>query len=171
MEGSQTYHLNKIWKWLLVGTGILGVVFLAWMVWLSFSQDISGFDNEAILALLFFLLLLLELIYEGTQSRIVVTKDELVYYQPRFCLVCKWEDLTGLFSPRTDITLKFSKADISYGKLVAYSLRLLGPWHRLVPLTPYLSRENRLEIGRYISPHIDGLSEVDKNILKYALGI
>ena len=169
MESENTFHLNKSWIIPMFALDILGFVFSTGIGILSYLQNGHRLSLVEVGVTVFFALLGLELIDERLRSRIEIYPTEIIYYQPRFTLVCRWQDLTGLLVSRAGIALKFSDSDILSGGLILSGLRLIGPWHQSIPLTPYISRENREQIRTVITPYLAKLPETDRRIFEYVL--
>lgn len=148
---------------------ILGFVVSTGIAILTFIQNGYRLGVTDIIGSLFFALLGLELIDERLRSRIEISETEIVYYQPRFTLACKWENFEGLVRSVYGIALKFSESEILSGRLIVLGLSLVGPWERLIPITPYLSLENKQQIREVVLHHAYRFSTSGKNMLAHLL--
>jgi hypothetical protein len=170
MENDKTYFLNKSWNTPMLVLDIVGFIFFTGLAVLTFIQDGQRLGIIDIGTTVFFALLGLELIDERLHSRIEISVTEIVYYQPRFSLACNWRDLVGFLNSGYGTALIFSDSEILSGGLILFGLRLMGPWHRMIPITPYLTRENRGQIYEIVSSHLGKLSDSNKAILKRRVG-
>ena len=169
MESENTFYLNKSWIMPMFALDIIGFVCFTGIGILTYLQNGHRLNPVDVGVTVFFALLGLELIDERLRSRIEIYPTEIIYHQPRFSLVCRWQDLTGLLVSRSGLALKFSDSDILSGGLILSGLRLIGPWHQSIPLTPYISRENREQLQTIIAPYLTKLNETDRRIFEYVL--
>ena len=162
MNDEHIYYLNGFWKWSLIIIGVLADAVFGWLYLLSIFVGGQKFDASDFLFFFAFMLLGAELIYEGARSRVILNDAAITYYQPRFTLICKWENFSGLLPNQPGLTFVFSRAEIRSGKWLATLLRLIGPWHRAVPVGAYLTREMFAYLRETIWPQIQKLELPEK---------
>ncbi len=154
------YHLNLKWKLLIVGLGamscLIGLVALISIV-------LSGQIYENIGPLIFieflFGFLGIELIYEGTKTKIEVFDDRIVYYQSRYTFSAQWSHLYQIAPSPSLLVLSFSKSEKISGGWV-YRLVERMNMHTSLAINYYVTDENRALIREKI---IKGLKIEDQN--------
>jgi hypothetical protein len=109
----------------------------------------------------------IEPIYRATRSQIEFDGGEISYIQPLFKVVCKWDDFIGLRVSTDGVALRFLNSRITTYKFIARFLKYLGLWDNTIPLSPYLTLENRIKVWDAIECHID--DDQEKKILELLL--
>jgi len=106
-------------------------------------------------------------IYRATRSKIEFDGEKILYTQPLFKILCKWDDFIGLRVSSDGVALRYLNSRVSTFKFIAYAIKYLGLWDNTIPLSPYLTFENRMkvwdEIGRYVE------DDQEKKILELLL--
>jgi hypothetical protein len=116
-----------------------------------------------------FIFLPFEVLYEGLYSRIELTDNGVVYYQPRFTLSCRWEDLTDIMFGTSEFTLVFSSAQILNGRWIIYLLKWLGPWERAIPISTYISPNNAKQVKEIVLSNAINILPDARDFLEYKL--
>ena len=154
---------RKIWMvingivWLFVGNVIAILV----------MRLQSGISIDVVGIYLLFGMLGIAPIFRATSSQIEFNKEEVLYTQPRFKILCKWDDFIGLRVSSDGVALRFLNSKITTFKFIAQSLKVLGLWNNTIPLSPYLTLENRLKVWDAIERYLDDGQE--KRILELLL--
>jgi hypothetical protein len=143
--------------WLFIGNLIAALVIRL--------QD--GISIDAVAAYLIFGALGLAPIFRATRSQIEFNEDQILYTQPLFKILCKWEDFIGLRISSEGVALRFLDSRINTVKFIARSLKYLGIWNNTIPLSPYLTLDNRLKVWDAIERHLE--DDQEKKILELLL--
>lgn len=106
-------------------------------------------------------------IYRATRSQIEFSGDEILYSQPLFKIVCKWDDFIGLRVSSDGVALRFLNSRVFTLKMIAYTIKYLGLWNNTIPLSPYLTLENRLKVWDVIERYVE--DDQEKKILELLL--
>ena len=106
-------------------------------------------------------------IYRATRSQIEFDGDNILYTQPLFKILCKWDDFIGLRVSSDGVALSFLNSRIFTLKIIAYTIKYLGLWNNTIPLSPYLTLENRLKVWDVIERYVE--DEQEKKILELLL--
>jgi hypothetical protein len=106
-------------------------------------------------------------IYRATRSQIQFVEDKILYTQPFFKILCKWEDFIGLRISSDGVALRFLDSRITTFKFIAQFLHRLGLWDNSIPLSPYLTLENRIKVWEIIEGNLEDGQE--KKILELLL--
>lgn len=106
-------------------------------------------------------------ILRATSSQIQFDQNEILYSQPLFKILCKWDDFIGLRISTDGVALRFLDSRISTFKFIARLLKKLGLWNNTIPLSPYLTLENRIKIWDVIEHYLDDGQE--KRVLELLL--
>jgi hypothetical protein len=94
-------------------------------------------------------------ILRATGSQIEFNRNEIIYTQPLFKILCKWEDFICLCISSDGVSLKFLDSRITTSKFIAHLVRNLGLWNNTVPLSPYLTLENHLKVWDAIELYLE----------------
>jgi hypothetical protein len=94
-------------------------------------------------------------ICRATYSQIQFNRDEILYIQPLFKIVCKWDDFIGLRLSTDGVALRFLNSKITTFKFIAHLLKNLGLWNNAIPLSPYLTLENRMKVWDAIERYLE----------------
>jgi len=159
-----TYHLNKKWKVIIVGGRVFCCVAgLAFLIPILFPSQSTGSIGPLLTVSLLFVLMGIELIYEGTKTKIEVFDDRIVYYQSRYIFSANWHDLQKIMPSPGALVLLFSKSQKVSGGF-AYSFVKAMNMHSSLAINYYLSDENRGFIRDRI---IAGKEISDENELRF----
>ncbi len=143
--------------WLLVGNVIAVLV----------ASIQGGMSIDVVAFCLIFAGIGIAPILRATRSQIEFNKNEILYTQPLFKIQCKWDDFIGLRVSPDGVALRFLNSRITAFKFIAHFLRSLGLWNNTIPLSPYLTLENRLKVWDAIEPYLE--DEQEKRILELLL--
>jgi hypothetical protein len=138
-----TYHLNRKWKLIIVGIGVITCLFgLGFFYSILFSDQTSK-DNWIVLIMgLFFLLTGIELIYEGTKTKIELIGDEIIYHQSRYTFSANWRNLQQVAPSPGLLVLTFSDLkEVNCG--VIYKILKSINMHSGLAINYYLTNENK----------------------------
>jgi hypothetical protein len=106
-------------------------------------------------------------IYRAIRSQIEFDADEILLTQPFFKIRCKWKDFIGLRVSSDGVALKFLNSKISTFRFLADFLKRLGWWDNTIPLSPYLTLENRMKVWDAIECYLE--DDQEKKILELLL--
>ncbi len=106
-------------------------------------------------------------IYRATRSQIEFKGDEILYTQPLFKILCRWDDFIGLRITSDGVALRFLNSRVFTLKFVAHAIKYLGLWNNTIPLSPYLTLENRMKVWDVIEQYIE--DDQEKKILALLL--
>ena len=106
-------------------------------------------------------------IYRATRSQIEFKGDEILYTQPLFKILCKWDDFIGLRITSDGVALRFLNSRIFTLKFIAHPIKFLGLWNNTIPLSPYLTLDNRMKVWDVIEQYIE--DDQEKKILALLL--
>ena len=106
-------------------------------------------------------------IWRAVRSRIEFSGDEILYTQSLFKISCTWKDFIGLRISSDGVALRFLDSRITAMKFIARSLKYLGLWNNTVPLSPYLTYENRIKVWDVIEQYLE--DDQEKKILELLL--
>ena len=144
------YHLNRLWKFQIVGMGIAACIFgigggAAFLAMGAFQDDIGSF----LMFVLLFGSLGAELIFEGSRTKIELFDDRIVYHQSRYAFSAQWSDLNRIIPSPGQVVLRFSKSTKLQGGL-AYTLVKLVGLHSSLAINYYVNDAN----GEYICERV-----------------
>lgn len=122
---------------------------------------------DVVLFYLFFLAIGLEPIYRANRSRIEFRGSEIFYMHPLFTAVFKWDDFVGLRVTSDGVVLKFLNSRIASSKFVVDLYRAMGIWDNNLPLSPYLTFDNRSMVWEVIQWNLH--DDHEKKILEMIL--
>jgi hypothetical protein len=151
--------------WMIIG-GIVWL-FVGNLIAVLVLRLQNGISIDVIGVYLIFGILGLAPIFRATRSRIEFNGEEILYTQPLFKILCKWEDFIGLRVSSEGVALRFLNSRINTLKFIAQSLKYLGLWNNTIPLSPYLTFKNRLKVWDAIECHIE--DDQEKKILELLL--
>lgn len=143
--------------WLFVGN-LMAVLLIR--IQNGISMDVMG------VYLIFGLLGLLPIL-RATRSQIEFKGDEILYTHPLFKILCRWDDFIGLRVSSEGVALRFLNSRINTLKFIARSLKYFGLWNNTIPLSPFLTLENRLKVWDAIEQHLE--DDQEKKILELLL--
>ena len=143
--------------WLLVGILMAGLI-------LNLQRDIS---IDVVAVYLVFGILGLTPIFHAIYSKIEFDGDKIFYTQPLFTISCKWDDFIGLRISSDGVALRFLDSRITTLKFIARALKYLGLWNNTIPLSSYLTFENRIKVWGVIEPYLE--DDQEKKILELLL--
>jgi uncharacterized membrane protein YuzA (DUF378 family) len=127
----------------------------------------GGISVDVVAIYLIFGMLGIVPIYRATRSQIEFNGDEILYTQPLFKILCKWDDFIGLRVSPEGVALRFLDSRITTLKVIARSLKYLGLWNNTIPLSPYLTLENRMKVWNAIERYLE--DDQEKKILELLL--
>ena len=127
----------------------------------------GGFSIDVIVILLVFAVAGITPIHRANRSQIEFDGDEILYTQPLFKILCKWDDFIGLRISSDGVALSFLNSSIFTLKIIAYTIKYLGLWNNTIPLSSYLTLENRIKVWDVIERHIE--DDQEKKILELLL--
>jgi hypothetical protein len=151
--------------WMIIG-GIIWL-FVGNLIAVLVIRLQSGISIDVIAVYLIFGMLGIVPIYRATRSQIEFNGDEILYTQPLFKILCKWDDFIGLRISSEGVALRFLDSRINTLKFIARSLKYLGLWNNTIPLSPYLTLHNRIKVWDVIERHLD--DDQEKKILELLL--
>lgn len=143
--------------WLLVGNVIAALVLRL--------QD--GISIDVIAIYLVFGMLGILPIWRASRSQIEFDREQIIHIQPLFKILCKWDDFIGLRVSPEGVALRFLDSRIITMKFIARILKLLGLWNNTIPLSPYLTFENRMKVWDVIECYLE--DDQEKKILELLL--
>ena len=127
----------------------------------------GGISVDVIVILLVFAVAGIAPIHRANRSQIEFDGDEILYTQPLFKILCKWDDFIGLRISSDGVALSFLNSSIFTLKIIAYTIKYLGLWNNTIPLSSYLTLENRIKVWDVIERHIE--DDQEKKILELLL--
>jgi hypothetical protein len=151
--------------WMIIG-GIVWL-FVGNLIAVLVMRLQNGMSIDVIGVYLIFGILGLVPIFQATRSQIEFNGEEILYTQPLFKILCKWEDFIGLRVSSEGVALRFLNSRINTFRFIARSLKYLGLWNNTIPLSPYLTLDNRLKVWDVIECHIE--DDQEKKILELLL--
>jgi hypothetical protein len=155
--GRKTWMVINGVVWLFVGNVIALLV----------MRLQSGVSIDVVAVYLLFGIFGIAPIFQATSSQIEFNKNEILYIQPLFKILCKWDDFIGLRITSEGVSLRFLDSRITTFKFVASLLKRLGLWNNTIPLSPYLTLENRMKVWDAIERHLEDGHE--KKVLELLL--
>ena len=153
--------LKPSWRWTLTFLGAVSTLFSLGISWgairsgaLSIIQDWWVFLTLGAL-----LLLSLSLMYQGFRSRLVLTREGIVYYQPHFSLHVQWDEVENIVEHNGRIVILSRIPAYKGNQLFKWFLTRLGTWDRIIPVDPYVRTGTwqEGEFGYYVeryAPHV-----------------
>jgi hypothetical protein len=151
--------------WMIIG-GIVWL-FVGNLIAVLVMRLQNGISIDVVGVYLIFGILGLVPIFRATGSQIEFNGEEILYTQPLFKILCKWDDFIGLRVSSEGVALRFLNSRINTLKFIARSLKYIGLWNNTIPLSPYLTLENRLKVWDVIECHIE--DDQEKKILELLL--
>jgi len=127
----------------------------------------GGISIDVIVILLVFAVAGIAPIHFANRSQIKFDGDEILYTQPLFKILCKWDDFIGLRISSDGVALSFLNSRIFTLKIIAYTIKYLGLWNNTIPLSSYLTLENRIKVWDVIERYIE--DDQEKKILELLL--
>jgi len=127
----------------------------------------GGISVDVIVILLVFAVAGIAPIHCANRSQIKFDGDEILYTQPLFKILCKWDDFIGLRISSDGVALSFLNSRIFTLKIIAYTIKYLGLWNNTIPLSSYLTLENRIKVWDVIERYIE--DDQEKKILELLL--
>ena len=127
----------------------------------------DGISIDVIAIFLVFVVTGITPIFRATRSQIEFSGDEILYTQPLFKILCKWDDFIGLRVSSDGVALRFLNSSVFTLKIIAYTIKYLGLWNNTIPLSPYLTLENRLKVWDVIERYVE--DDQEKKILELLL--
>ena len=161
-----TLSLSPGRKRLMIINGIVWL-FLGNLIAVLVMRLQSGMSIDVVAIYLIFGILGIAPILRATRSQIEFSGNEILFTQPLFKILCKWEDFIGLRISSEGVALRFLNSKIYTLKFIAYTVKFLGLWHNAIPLSPYLTLENRIRVWDVIEGYLE--DEQEKKILELLL--
>jgi len=127
----------------------------------------SGISIDVLAIYLVFAVTGMGPIFRAIRSQIEFNGDEILYTQPLFKILCKWDDFVGLRISSDGVSLRFLNSRIFTLKFIAHTIKFLGLWNNTVPLSPYLTLDNRMKVWDVIEQYIE--DDQEKKILALLL--
>lgn len=150
----------------MIFNGIIWL-FLGNLIALLVTRLQNGISIDVIAIYLTFGILTIAPIWRATRSRIEFNGDEILYTQPLFKISCKWDDFIGLRISSEGVALRFLNSRIYTLSFIAYTIKYLGLWNNAIPLSPYLTFENRIKVWDAIELYLE--DDQEKKILELLL--
>ena len=167
---AKVFYLAAGWRFTLMGTGIVGLLFP--VVFIVLFPEIR---SDSVPFFIFFWLLAGELLYEAWKSRLLLTSEGIVYYQPRYTIAASWSDIevikinpnffeiSTINPPVTSLILK--KPSLQSNFIITRLLKSLGNLDCIIPLTPYMNTSIGSELIKEIHAHAPHLFQERAKIL------
>ncbi len=127
----------------------------------------GGISIDVVVFYLVFAVLGIGPIFRATRSQIEFKGDEVLYTSPLFKILCKWDNFIGLRVSPDGVALRFLDSRITTFKFIAHFLKYLGLWNNTIPLSPFLTLENRMKVWDVIERHLE--DDQEKKILELLL--
>ena len=127
----------------------------------------SGISIDVVAVYLIFGMLGIAPIYRATRSQIEFDGDRILYTQPLFKILCKWDDFIGLRVSPEGVALRFLDSKITTLEGIARTLKFFGLWNNTIPLSPFLTLENRMKVWDVIEQYLE--DDQEKKILELLL--
>jgi hypothetical protein len=156
-RGRKTWMIVNGIIWLIIGNLMAALV--------TRVQD--GISIDVVAIFLIFGVLGIEPIYRATRSQIEFNGGEILYTQPLFKITCRWDDFIGLRISSEGVALRFLNSRMRTFKSIARTLKYFGLWDNAIPLSPYLTLNNRMKVWDVIECHIE--DDQEKKILQLLL--
>lgn len=161
-----TLSLSPGRKRLMIINGIIWF-FLGNLIAVLVIRLQSGISIDVVAIFLIFGMLGIAPIWRATRSQIKFSGDEVLYSQPLFKIMCKWDDFIGLRISSEGVALRFLNSKIFTLKFIAHTVKFLGLWNNAIPLSPYLTLENRVRVWDVIEQYVE--DDQEKKILELLL--
>ena len=154
------YHLNQKWKLIIVGCGVVSCLLgLASFAPIIFSVQSTGDIWLFLLGGVMFLLMGVELMYEGSKTKIELLENEIIYYQSRYTFSALWQNLQHVTPSTGLLVLTFlDPKEIDCG--VIYKVLKSLNMHSGLAINYYLTNENKEFVKEKI---IAAINLTDKN--------
>ena len=143
--------------WLIVGNLIAALV----------ARIQGGLSIDVIAFYIIFAVIGISPIYHATHSQIEFNEQEIIYIQPVFKILCNWDDFIGLRVTSEGVALRFLNSRIFTLKFIARAIKYLGLWNNTIPLSPYLTLQNRMKVWDVIEKYLE--DDQEKKILELLL--
>jgi uncharacterized membrane protein YuzA (DUF378 family) len=143
--------------WLIVGNLIAALV----------ARIQGGISIDVVAFYIIFAMIGITPIYHATHSQIEFNQKEIIYVQPVFKILCKWDDFIGLRVSSEGVALRFLNSRIFTLKFIARAIKYLGLWNNTIPLSPYLTLQNRMKVWDVIEKYLE--DDQEKKILELLL--
>ena len=151
--------------WIIIN-GIIRL-FVGNLIAILVARIQDGISVDVVIIYLVFAVVGIEPIYRATRSQIEFNGEKILYTHPLFKILCKWDDFIGLRISSDGVALRFLNSRIFTLKIIAYPIKYLGLWNNTIPLSPYLTLENRMKVWDVIEQYID--DDQEKKILELLL--
>ncbi len=155
--GRKTWIMFNGMIWLVVGN-VIAILLLRLQ---------GGMSIDVIAVFLLSASLGIAPVYRAIRSQIEFNGDMIVYTQPLFKILCRWDDFIGLRISSDGVALRFLDSRITTFKFIANILKYAGWWNNTVPLSPYLTFENRIKVWNTIERYLE--DDQEKKILELLL--
>ncbi len=144
-----SYYLIPRWRILLLICGFFGILTSLLLIFggRNSLHTLNDWLNFSLIFLLFFLLGV-DLIYQGLRSRLVTTAEGIIYYQPHFKLIARWEEIDTIVEQAGRVILVLQKSSYEGNPVLRWFITRLGAWDRLIPLDPYIGK-NRWRVSEF----------------------
>ncbi|MFN8455926.1 MAG: hypothetical protein U0401_14880 [Anaerolineae bacterium] len=154
------YPLLSQWRILLLAVGFLAIL-MSVLIIFGARNSVRTTTDWIIISLmfLFFLLLGLDLIYQGLRSRLITTTEGIIYCQPHFKLSAQWAEISHVIERAGRVAIVLQESSYEGNELLRWLVTRLGPWDRVIPLDPYIDRNNWRDSDfgdklRHYAPHL-----------------
>ena len=127
----------------------------------------GGISIDVIAIYLIFGVLGITPILRAVISQIEFEQNKIIYTQPLFKIVCKWDNCVGLRVSAEGVSLRFLDSRVTTFRYIARALKYLGIWNNTIPLSPYLTLENRGKVWGAIERYL--VDEQEKKVLELLL--
>ena len=151
--------------WMIVN-GVIWL-FLGGLFALLVTRIQGGISVDVVFFYVLFAVIGIVPIYRATRSQIEFDGDEILYTHLLFKISCKWEDFIGLRISSDGAALRFLNSRIITFKFLVHFLKNFGLWNNTIPLSPYLTLENRMKVWGVIERYLEDSQE--KKILELLL--
>jgi uncharacterized membrane protein YuzA (DUF378 family) len=143
--------------WLIVGNLIAALV----------ARIQGGISIDVVAFYTIFAVIGIAPIYHATHSKLEFKENEIVYTQPIFKILCNWDDFIGLRVTSDGVALRFLNSRIFTLEFIAHAIKYLGLWNNTIPLSPYLTLQNRMKVWDIIEKYLE--DDQEKKILELLL--
>ena len=142
-------------------------LFLGILIAVLVTRLQSGISIDVVAIYLIFGILGIAPILQATRSQVEFNEDEVLYTQPLFKILCRWEDFIGLRISSEGVALRFLNSKLFTLKFIAHTVKFLGLWNNAIPLSPYLTLENRIKVWGVIEQYLE--DDQEKKIIELLL--
>ena len=152
-------------SWMIIGG--IAWLFTGNLIALLVIRLQGGISIDVVAIYLIFGILGIIPIFRAAFSQIEFDRDEIIYTQPLFKIACNWDDFVGLRVSPEGVSLRFLDSRVTTFRFIARALKFLGIWNNTIPLSPYLTLENRGKVWGAIERYL--VDEQEKKVLELLL--